>query len=872
MRILVLLVSVIPCLLAGQINVDFESGIPDDWVFPEIERWGLDSINPLTGSYSLKHIFDNSEAGSDIAYFPLRGLRMGMDKASWKFRIRHGYNPSSSNNWSVILSSETVPDKHIAGGTTNGIILGVNISGYDDTLRLWKMSGGSLSVILSTNINWQNDIGPGNAQLIYVERQTDGTWSVYIESEGEDRFEIGTGSDESVFVSEYFGLLYNYTSSFDKLLWIDDIEVSGYFEEDNIPPEILNTEFTSIKSVRIFFSEPLSDYRISESSFLITPGNISPVNVVLNQNVVVLSFAEPLENKSIYNITLAEIYDNHGNSAYNLNIDIVLAFPEWGDIIITEVMPDPEPSVDLPQTEYIEIFNRSLYPFNLRSLSLYKSGRQYPLPDFVFYPSTYLLICDNDAVSEFDSGISVIGLISMPSLNNSSDYICLCDTLSGTIHGIDYNNSWLNNHLKQGGGWSFEMIDTDFPFCVNGNWKYSVDKRGGTPGCSNSVDMYRPDNEEPYIENCYALSPSALRINFSEPVTELIGLSKNIQVAGYEIENILKLDSLRRSYLITMDNDFVKGEIYTIDFTDIYDYGSNILNPGFCLFGLAQKPVEGEIIINEVLFEPLPGGSEYIEFFNRSDRLIDAGSMQVTCVNLQSMDTGTVTLLSEEPRCILPGDYFVITEDRLNILESYFNSDKSCIYQSANLTSLPDSKGRILLMKRDLTILDDFSYYDDFHNDLLSGTSGISLERISPDINTNNPSNWHSATGISGWGTPGLENSVADILTAGSKTGITLSSSRISPDNDGYEDFLIINLNLEDGEWIVDIIIYDDSGCRVNILCENMSAYGKEKIIWQGTDNNSNLLPGGIYIVFVRGVSSKGEVYKWKKVCSILRR
>ncbi len=872
MRILVLLLSLIPCFLSGQINIDFESGIPEDWVFPDINRWGLDDQNPLGGSYCLKHIFDNLEAGSDIAYFPLRGLQMESALVSWQFRIRHGYNPSSSNKWSVILSSEMEPDKTMEGGTLNGIILGVNLSGYDDTLRLWKQSEGFKSLILSTIINWQNDIGTGEAPLLIIERQTDGIWTVEIEINGDDRYLIGRGHDDSCFDSEYFGLLYNYTSSYDRLLWIDDIEINGYFEEDNVAPEIIETSFTGENSIEILFSEAVSGDGISVNSFMIQPGNIRPESIELSHEIVVLNFDSGFKNKNIYNLDVNNICDNHGNCAANINVDISLAFPEWGDIIISEIMPDPEPSVSLPECEYIEIFNRSLFPFNLGSLSLYKSGKQYKFPEFVLDASDYLLICDQDHISEFEQDLPVLGLQSMPSLNNSSDYICLCDTLSGTIHGIEYNNSWLNNQLKQSGGWSFEMIDTDYPFAEKGNWTYSLDSRGGTPGCRNSAYKYWPDLSEPYVENCFALSPSALKIIFSEPVTEIKELTDNIHITGFDIENILKVDSLRRAYELTISGNLTIGGVYTIDFSGIYDYSSNILYPGYCRFGLTQKAVPGDLIFNEVMFEPLPGCSEYIEFYNRSEKTIDAGDLQITSINLQSKDTGVITLLSEEPRCILPGDYFVITEDKSNILINYYNSDPLCIYETGNLTSLPDGKGRLLLMSRDLLLIDDFSYYDDYHFDLLSATAGISLERINPDINTNTPSNWHSATGLSGWGTPGLANSVDNYTDPEGSSELSLSSTRITPDNDGFEDFLSINLNMVDGQWIVDILIYDDSGRRVKYLSENMSAYGKETIIWQGRDNNGNILPDGIYIVFVRAVSQAGEVYKWKKVCSILRR
>jgi len=873
MRILVLLLTLMPCVLTGQVIIDFESGITDDWIFPENERWGLDSLNPISGAYSLKHIYNNSESGTDIAYIPVRGLKMDKDRVLWRFRVRHGYNPSSSNNWSVILVSDSEPDKEIAGGTLNGIVLGVNITGYDDTLKLWKQIDGSLSLILSTNINWQNNVGPDQAPLICVERDTDGNWNIYFETEGDEAYLIGKGFDECCLNSEYWGVLYNYTSSCDQLLWIDDIEISGCFEEDHIPPEIALAEFISNRTIRLSFNESIRESQVSLNNFIVYPDADRPESIVfINQHTIDLSFNFPFINKNIYNLKAAGICDNNGNCADSMNINILLAYPEWGDLVITEIMADPDPGVGLPEYEYIEILNRSLYPINLRSLSLNNGSNQSQFPDSIISPGSFLMICDLDDINKFDSAIPLLGLRSMPALNNLSDFIFLCDTLSGTIHGLEYDKSWFNNQLKIDGGWSLEMIDTDFPFAGSGNWTFSIDSKGGTPGCPNSVFKTWPDLKQPFIENCYTLSPSSIIIDFSEPVTDLHRKRQNIQIAGLEVNTVLKMDSLRRSYILEFDKDLEVGTIYTLDIQDTYDYGANILSPGFCHFGLVQKPVPGDLIINEIMFEPLPGGSEYVEFYNRSDKIIDAGLLQILAINLQSMDTGSVTLLSDIPRCIFPGDYFVISKEKAAVLESYFNSDPLSIYEISNLTALPDTKGRIILMRRDLTIIDELSYYDDYHMDMLSGTAGVSLERINTEVSANKASNWHSATGFSGWGTPGMQNSVSDRLISERESSLVLSSTKITPDNDGLEDYLTIYLNMEDGEWIVDIIIYNDSGYRVNYLCENISAFGKEMFIWEGTDKNNNLLPGGIYIVFVRAVSSEGMVLQWKKVCAILRR
>ena len=73
-----------------------------------------------------------------------------MDVSRWSFVLRHGYDPSSSNNWTIFLMSDTGPFSMSAGEGTNGYAVGVNIAGSDDTLRLMKMKSGVLTTVVNS--------------------------------------------------------------------------------------------------------------------------------------------------------------------------------------------------------------------------------------------------------------------------------------------------------------------------------------------------------------------------------------------------------------------------------------------------------------------------------------------------------------------------------------------------------------------------------------------------------------------------------------------------------------------------------------------------------------------------------------------------
>ena len=42
-----------------------------------------------------------------------------------------------------------------------------------------------------------------------------------------------------------------------------------------------------------------------------------------------------------------------------------------------------------------------------------------------------------------------------------------------------------------------------------------------------------------------------------------------------------------------------------------------------CRFGLPDYVQPKDIVINEILYDPLPGGSDFVELYNKSNKIID---------------------------------------------------------------------------------------------------------------------------------------------------------------------------------------------------------------------------------------------------------
>lgn len=226
---------------------------------------------------------------------------------------------------------------------------------------------------------------------------------------------------------------------------------------------------------------------------------------------------------------------------------------------------------------------------------------------------------------------------------------------------------------------------------------------------------------------------------------------------------------------------------------------------------------------------------------------------------------------SSEQRCIIPGAYYAITTDREKVISGYTSSVPENIFNVSYLPSMPDDRGRLLLLNRHLDKIDEVIYTEKMHYSLLSGNEGISLEKIRPDLPSDESINWHSASESSGWGTPGAQNSV---FSRGdhAEEKLTFSSQKISPDNDGYEDVLVIDINTGDPGSTITVTLFDETGSYIRRIVENYLAGDRAAIVWDGTAEDGSPVCSGIYIILTEMFNDKGKTEKWKKVIAVVRR
>jgi hypothetical protein len=154
------------------------------------------------------------------------------------------------------------------------------------------------------------------------------------------------------------------------------------------------------------------------------------------------------------------------------------------------------------------------------------------------------------------------------------------------------------------------------------------------------------------------------------------------------------------------------------------------------------------------------------------------------------------------------------------------------------------------------------------HFPLIKNAEGVSLERSSFTIATNEPGNFRSAAASVGFATPGYQNSQFITGQAVSED-LSLESNTLSPDNDGFEDALTIYYQFAQAGWVANLRIYSDQGTPVRYLVKNTTLGTKGAFIWDGLNDQSERVPIGIYLIHLQVFDLSGKVKTYIKPCIV---
>ena len=546
--------------------------------------------------------------------------------------------------------------------------------------------------------------------------------------------------------------------------------------------------------------------------------------------------------------------------------------PARYDVLITELMADPTPSVGLPPSEYVELRNVSQQAYNLVGWKLSDgSGTATINQQLLLQPDSFVILCATGAVASFTGLGRTAGLSNFPSLDNEGDLLVLRSAGGMVVHALAYTTDWYDNNLKAAGGWSLEMVDPSNP-CGHHNWKASTATQGGTPGQKNAVEGLNPDDQPPGLLRSFC--PDSLHIHafFDEPLdSSLASIPSHYTLDGNTILVAQPEPPLFTAVKLQLVQPLQRGQVYQLRVQQLKDCSGNMLAPeAVARAGLADPVSERDVVINEILFNPKPSSEDYVELLNRSNKVIDLATLYIGSRDGQG-GLSNLKKIQTKPYAFFPGDHVVLTTDARALEQSYFVKEPNAVMQLASLPSYPDEEGIVVVTDAAGMVVDEVPYHEDWHFALISETEGIALERIHPGSVSADAGSWHSAASTAGFGTPGYFNSQSRLI--GEVNGqLLIQPSIFSPDNDGVEDVVVLNYQFEEGGYVATIIIFDALGFAVRHLARNALLGIKGSFTWDGLSENRKALSNGFYIIHMEIFNIAGRKKQFRQAVALARR
>lgn len=792
---------------------------------------------------------------ASISYLSTAHGLTDLNNKEWHFHVRQSFSPSGSNFGRVYLTASSAD----LTSDPDGFYLQFGEGGSLDAVKLFKVDAGIHTELMS---------GP-SAQIassfslgVRVVRDNSGLWELYIDDTGGTAYTLeATVTDATNLLGTHFGIVNVYTASNAQNFFYDDFYVGDEIL-DLTPPTISSVTAINANQIDVLFSEAVDQITAETSgNYSYAPNGSSVVANLdgLNPALVHLTPSVALTNGTTYTLTVTNVEDLQANAmtSEDAQFDFYIAeIPSEGDVVINEFICDPSPVVGLPEAEFVEIFNRSNKIFNLQDWKLGDASSNGTIQQAWLLPGEYRVLTTTAFVDSFSNAVAVT---SFPSLNNSGDNIVLRSDLGLIVDSIQYTDDWYHDDNKSSGGYSIERINPDDPCTDISDWSASNDASGGTPGSQNSIYDNTPDTSPPGVDQMIALAPNYLEVYFTEGMDSTSIVNSIVSTnPALTVQNIYALEAHPTMSIIQFQENFVASQTYSITLQNIADCWLNSTTL-IGQFALAETPNQGDIVINEILFNPITGGSDWVEVYNNSDKLLDLYQMEFANF---SDDTISNNEIINEHFLLYPDAYAVISEDTSHIIQNFPSAVPGRFIESG-LPSYNNDSGTVYLISGG-QVLDRVAYQADWHFKLLDNLDGKSLERIEPEGPSSNRNNWHTAAEAIGFGTPGDRNSqYYPALTNGE---FSYTSETISPDNDGFEDVLQINYEMNQPGYVGSFKVYDDRGRLVATVFEAELLATDGTFIWQGVADDGTKASIGTYVgVFEAFDIDGGAVFAKRK-------
>ncbi|MFN5620687.1 MAG: lamin tail domain-containing protein, partial [Flavobacteriales bacterium] len=581
----------------------------------------------------------------------------------------------------------------------------------------------------------------------------------------------------------------------------------------------------------------------------------------VDQDLLTVTTSTPLVPEILYTLSLIGLTDCDGNASAAPGIQFIRGYaPMPGDIIINEIMADGTDGTQTasPSVDFIELFNRTNRLIDLSRIELNNGFFENQV---LLQPDSFLIITDSDSdPAQFFAYPNVAYMTDFPALTEDGTTLQL--RYEGElIEALTYSKAYYNDAEKEAGGWSMERVNPDDPCNASDNWHACVRQQGSTAGRTNSTLDRSPDTQSPVVTFIYSEPQDSVTIVFNEPIQES---SFYWTVNGSPLfETVPIIAGEEHNELVLHYGPMEANTIYTFTLEGITDCWGNSAGTVTGQFAAPRTPVAGDLIVNEILYDPFEGGTDFIEIYNAASYPVSLDSCAIS--DATSGEMNSPDLITERDLILLPGEFLILTKDGRRLAEFYPSTKSNRIFKVPGMSDF-SSEDVVFLLLPDGTVSDEVAYNPDFHFSLLNSTDGVSLERLDYMRASDDQTNWHSASQSAGFATPGDVNSQV-ITNSSVVTELTVTPEIFSPDNDGYNDVITFSVALDEPGFVGNLYLYDSEGRLVRHLMQNTLLGDTGIVSWDGLRDDRSKAPVGVYVIYFEAFNTFGALVTAKNSC-----
>jgi hypothetical protein len=787
--------------------------------------------------------------------------------AQWEFWVNLQFNTSSANYVDVFLM---VDQSNLLSTTLNGYF--VRIGGTPDDVSLYKIVNGTSTMLINGVDGVTNS---SNTTLrIKVVRDGDNQWTLQRDATGGvSYFTEAAVTDNTFSTSQFFGIrVQQSTASFFNKHFFDDI-YAGEIIIDSTPPTIQFLGVENPNQVQVGFDETLqatSAQNVANYSASNGLGFPATAQLQPDQKMVLLTFAQEFQSGVTNLLTVTNVSDVAGNVMAETTLPFSFASSaSYKDIILTEIFADPTPQIGLPDAEFIELYNRSGNPIDLAGWKFTDGSSTATLPTRIILPGQYLILTANANAPFYNTFGNVLGAANFPTLNNAGEALRVYAPGNQLIDSVNFNLSWYADEDKQAGGWTLELIDVNNICGEENNWTASEATTGGTPGAVNSMNANKPDLTGPRLLAVAVVTDSELLLTFDEKLEKPITIQSFSIAPAVAITSGQIISPALRQVKLTLATNLQPKQLYTLTVTSLRDCAGNEIQEAHNqkIFALPEAAEPGDVLLNEILFNPRPGGVDFMELVNVSDKYINLKNWSLA--NYDNNVISNERIITTQDVILSPGNFVAVTADG-TLLENQYPLSVDANFLIAPTPSMNDDAGSIALISDAGINLDYLLYDDDFHTPILKDKEGVSLERISTTVATTNKNNWKSASSAAGFATPGFINSNSKPDADLKEDQIIIEPEIFSPDRPG-QDFAQIQYKFEQTGWVANVKIADQQGRVLKELANNETLGYEGFFRWDGDRADGSRVRVGYYFVWFEVFQLDGQVKTFRKRVVVAR-